>query len=107
MSAKHQTPEYRRNAAVVRRRVQADHRRGRNALCWRCRGPIRLGDAFDVGHLPGAVRSRLEELAPEHRHAVGQCPGNRADGGRQGAALTNARRAPNVVPSGTTTTWPI
>ena len=106
MSAKHQTPEYRRNAPIVRSRVHAAHRAGRGVLCWRCRRPIAPGQAFDVGHLPGAVGSSLGELAAEHRHKTGSCPGNRSVGGREGAARTNARHRP-TIPTTTQTTWAI
>lgn len=106
MGAKHQTPEYRRNAPVIRSRVHAAHRAGRAVACWRCRRPIAPGQPFDVGHLPGARASALNELAPEHRHRTGQCVGNRAAGGREGASITNARRHINV-PTNQETTWPV
>lgn len=108
MGAKHQTPEYHRNARIIRARVNTAHRTGQHVACWRCGGPITRGTPFDVGHLPGAIASRLNELAPEHRHRTGHCPGNRAAGGREGAAITNARHAP-TTPSNpeTTRTWPI
>lgn len=93
MSGKHRTPEYQRNARTIRARVKAVHRSGEPVACWRCRRPIMPGQPFDVGHVDGATGSTLHDLAPEHRHATGACVGNRADGGKQGAAITN-RRAP-------------
>lgn len=108
MAAKHRTAEYQRNARIIKDRVRVAHRAGQAVPCWRCRGPIRPGTPFDVGHLPGALASRLVELAAEHRHRTGQCPGNRAAGGRIGAAITNARHAPTTPTNPeTTTTWPI
>lgn len=106
MSAKHQTAEYRRNARIHRQRVVAAHRAGRAVQCWRCRGPIRPGQPYDVGHLPGATASRLTELAPEHRHRTDQCIGNRTAGAKIGAAITNARHAPTIPTNQeNTTTW--
>lgn len=106
MTAKHHTAEYQRNAPIIRKRVKARHARGQADMCWRCRGPIAPGQPFDVGHLPGARASALHELAPEHRHRTGGCPGNRAAGGAVGAAITNARRTVNKPPT-TVTTWPV
>jgi hypothetical protein len=100
MSAKHRTPEYQRNARTIRKRVRAQHAAGQAVRCWRCPLPILPGQPFDVGHLPGAVGSSLHELAPEHRGE------NRSDGGRRGAAKTNARHAP-TVPTTKTKTWNI
>lgn len=91
MSGKHRTPEYQRNARVIRARVAVVHRSGEPVTCWRCRRPIMPGQPFDVGHVDGATGSTLSDLAPEHRHATGSCVGNRADGGKQGAAITNRR----------------
>jgi hypothetical protein len=106
MSAKHQTAEYARNARIIRGRVSTLHRRGQPAMCWRCRRPIHPGEPFDVGHLQGATGSALTDLAPEHRHRTGACPGNRRDGGAKGAAITNARRV-STQPATAATTWPI
>lgn len=107
MSAKHQTPEYRRNARIVQARIAADRRAERPVVCWRCRRPILPGQAADVGHVPGARGSALSELAPEHRHQTSTCTGNRAEGGKQGATAMHARRAPNTVPTGNITRYPI
>ncbi len=107
MTAKHRTPEYQRNAATIRRRVKSAWATGRAVACWRGGRPILPGTAFDVGHVRGAVGSRLEELAPEHRHETpGCCKGNRSEGGKAGAAITNARHAPTVATT-RETTWPI
>ena len=104
MSAKHQTPEYRRNARTIRERVRSAWRAGRAVSCWRCRGAIAPGQPFDVGHLPGALGSALSDLAPEHRHKTGACVGNRAAGAKLGAAITNARHTP-TIPTKNATTW--
>lgn len=100
MTRKHHTAEYQRNAPIIRKRVKAQHAAGQAVRCWRCPRPIMPGDAFDVGHLPGARGSAMHEMAPEHRGE------NRADGGRRGAAITNARHAV-TVPTTNQTTWPI
>ncbi|QCQ16995.1 hypothetical protein [Microbacterium sp. RG1] len=107
MSAKHQTREYQRNAKVIRARVRVSHKRQQPVPCWRGGGPIMPGQPYDVGHLPGARASALHELAPEHRHATpGCCRGNRAHGGAEGAAITNAKHRPKTV-TGPATSWPI
>lgn len=101
MTAKHQTPQYQRNARIVRARVAAAHRRGQAVQCWRCPRPIMPGMAYDVGHLPGATGSALHELAPEHRGE------NRREGGARGAHITNSRRNV-VVPTGADVqTWAV
>lgn len=105
MSAKHRTPEYNRNAPIIRARVKAAWRAGRFVGCWRCGGEIPPNTAFDVGHLPGAEASRLDDMAPEHRHRTGRCIGNRVAGGREGAAKTNGRRRPNTITKGQEKTW--
>ncbi|WP_067197145.1 hypothetical protein [Microbacterium sp. XT11] len=105
MSAKHQTPEYQRNARILRKRWTPEHQAGR-LVCWRCRRRILPGEPFDVGHLPHARASALHELAPEHRHRSRSCIGNRAAGGRQGASITNRRHRIDV-PTTNETTWTI
>lgn len=102
MSAKHSDPEYMRNAKIIRDRVRALHKRDEPVICWRCRRPIHPGQAFDAGHREGATGHSLAELAPEHRHTTPYCEGNRANGGRKGAAITNQRSA---VPQGSVTRW--
>lgn len=106
MTRKHETPEYRRNAKLIRQSVRAVHRRGDAVPCWRCHRAIAPGQPFDVGHLPGAVGSSMAELAPEHRHATGVCVGNRSAGGTAGAQRARARRT-STTPSTDTTTWRI
>jgi hypothetical protein len=105
MSARHQTSEYKANARIIRARVRAAHSRGESVTCWRCRGAITPGMAYDVGHIHGAIGNTLLDLAPEHRHRTGPCPGNRSDGGRRGAAITNRRHV--TIPSNRETSWPI
>lgn len=103
MTAKHETREYRRNAPLVRAQVRALWRVGDDVRCWRGGGLIRPGQPFDVGHVAGADGSALTDLAPEHRHATpGCCRGNRAHGGRVGAAITNGRSRPS---GGEASTW--
>lgn len=102
MTAKHRTAEYQRNARTIRARVASIHAQGGTVACWRCRGPIGKLTPYDVGHLPGARASALHELAPEHRHATSSCTGNRAAGGRDGAAKTNARHTPTITPTNET-----
>lgn len=92
MTAKHRTPEYQRNAALRRKQVLAAHRAGEPYPCWRGRGNIMPGQPFDIGHITRHGGEGLDNLAPEHRHRVaGCCDGNRRDGGRVGAAITNHR----------------
>ena len=49
--------------------------------CWRCREPIRKGQAWDLGHDDD---DRTKYRGPEHAHAA-DCTagGNRATAGRQ------------------------
>lgn len=101
MIAKHQTPQYKRNARIIRNRVRAVHARGESVTCWRCGRAITPGQPFDAGHRTGAVGSALTDLAPEHRHATPYCEGNRANGGAIAASISHARRAP----TGGATTW--
>lgn len=104
MSARHHTSAYRRNARIIRQRVQGIHRLGSDATCWRGGGPIPPGMPFDVGHRDPEGGDDIGNLAPEHRvRQPGCCRGNRSHGGTDGARLTNSRR-----PSATTTratTW--
>lgn len=87
MTSKHRDPEYIRNAAVVRARVRRDWKLGVEVRCWRRGCPIHPGQRFDVGHLDPNGGHGLSNLAPE----CVRC--NRSEGGRRGAALTNARRS--------------
>lgn len=109
MSAKHQSPEYARNARTIRARVRAAHRSGRVVACWRGGKPIMPGTAYDVGHVTGAIGHSLAELAPEHRHETpGCCRGNRSHGGSEGAAKTNSRRNKQpATPASQVKTWAI
>lgn len=107
MAAKHQTAEYQRNARIIKARVKLAWSRGHPVVCWRCRLPIAPGTKYDVGHLPGAQRSALHELAPEHRSKTAHCAGNRNTGGRIGAHITNSRRTVVVSPGNGVETWPI
>lgn len=93
MTAKHQHPEYRRNARIVRQGVARRRRNGRPVHCWRCGGEIDPRQTYDVGHVDPDGGHRLENLAPEHRYKTGRCIGNRAAGGRLGAKIQSDRRA--------------
>ena len=104
MSARHHTPAYRRNARIIRQRVQALHRLGTSATCWRGGGDIPPGMPYDVGHRDPAGGDDVGNLAPEHRTRMpGCCRGNRSEGGSVGARLTNSRQAPRR--SSEVTTW--
>ncbi len=84
MTARHQSPEYRKNARIIR----AQTKRLDVAMCIRCHGPIFIseGEPFDVGHIIDGIRggsNALSNLGPQHRKE------NRRDGGRLGAETTN------------------
>lgn len=90
MSAKHQSPEYRKNAAMVRAQVRRTHKQGTEVECWRCGWPIDPEQAFDVGHLDPNAGHALSNLAPEHRGE------NRRAGGKAGAAVQARAKAITV-----------
>lgn len=95
MTAKHQSAEYQRNAALRRKQVAAAHRAGDAYPCWRGRGGILPRQPFDIGHINPLGGEGLDNLAPEHRHRTpGCCTGNRSEGGKIGAAITNRRARP-------------
>lgn len=87
MTDKHRDPEYIRNAAHVRRQVKRKWKLGEEVRCWRTGRPILPGMKFDVGHIDPTGGHALSNLAPE------TVKSNRSEGGRRGAAITNARRA--------------
>ena len=87
MTAKHSHPQYLANAKLVRAQVHRAWRNGDDVRCWRCPRILEPGAPFDVGHLDPDGGHGRENLAPECR------PCNRGEGGRRGAAITNARRA--------------
>jgi hypothetical protein len=105
VTAKHQTPEYRRNAKLRRAQVDAAHRRGEPVQCHRCGLSIYPGQPYDIGHITHGYTSSLDELAPEHRHKNSMCIGNRSHGGAIGAAKTNGAR--RVQTDGKVQTWPV
>jgi hypothetical protein len=86
MTAKHTDPEYLANARIVRAQVRQAWRLGTEVRCWRRGCILEPGARFDVGHLDAHGGHGRENLAPE----CVRC--NRSDGGRRGAAITNARR---------------
>lgn len=87
VTGKHTDPEYLTNARIVRGQVRRAWRLGSEVRCWRCGRVLEPGAPFDVGHLDADGGPARSNLAPECR------PCNRRDGGRRGAAITNARRA--------------
>lgn len=91
MSAKHQSPAWRRTVRIVRAQVRGTWQRGDDATCWRCGGPIPEGMPYDVGHLDPHGGEAPDNAAPEHRTRTGKCVGNRNHGGRMGARITNMR----------------
>ncbi|KRC60911.1 hypothetical protein ASE14_08095 [Agromyces sp. Root81] len=93
MSAKHADPEYRKNARIIRGQVQQRRKRDDDVTCWRCGRAIHEEQTFDVGHINPDGGHSLDNLAPEHRYKSGRCQGNRAAGGRLGAARQQARTA--------------
>mgnify|MGYP001591982256 CR=1 FL=1 len=86
MSAHHNDPTYRRNAAIIRSRTRADHQAGRPVWCIGCGRDITPTQPWDVGHRIDAARGgshTLDNLGPQHRGE------NRRAGGRLGAQRTN------------------
>lgn len=102
MTAKHRDPEYLRNARIVRQRVAAARRSGQEVRCWRCGFEIDPEQRFDVGHFDPDGGPGLDNLGPEHRYKTTRCIGNRADGGRIGAARRQSS-TPRTTPSSTVT----
>ena len=88
MTDKHRDPLYLKNARIVRAQVRRAWKFGTEVCCWRCGRVLEPGSPFDVGHRDTEAGHELSNLAPE----CVRC--NRRDGGRRGAAITNARRAP-------------
>lgn len=107
MSAKHRDPEYVGNARIIRSQVAMRRRAGQSVECWRCGNEIDPEQRWDVGHRDPDAGHHLGNLSPEHRYKSGRCIGNRADGGRRGAAIQKANRArvaPRPAPSAPTST---
>lgn len=92
MTAKHQDPEYRKNARIVRQQVERLRRQSTDVTCWRCGRSIHEEQTYDVGHIDSSAGHSIDNLAPEHRYKSGRCQGNRAAGGRTGAAIQANRR---------------
>lgn len=86
MTAKHQTPEWRRTVRIIRAQVHTAWNRGEDVTCWRHGHTIPEGTPFDVGHITLHGGNGLDNAAPECRH------GNRSHGGKLGAHLTNQRK---------------
>ncbi|MDQ1169580.1 hypothetical protein QE392_001384 [Microbacterium proteolyticum] len=87
MSGKHTDPLYLANARLVRAQVRHDWRFGNEVRCWRGGDVLEPGQPFDVGHINPDEPPTRDNLAPECRRH------NRSEGGRRGAAITNARRS--------------
>lgn len=104
MTSKHKTPQYQRNARLRRAEVRRRHQLGDPVACWRCGLPIHPGQPFDIGHINDSYTSDLTDLAPEHRHGTRACLGNRAAGGKIGAAITNGGHSTRR-PASEVTTW--
>lgn len=92
MTAKHQSPEWRKTCRIIRAQVTAARKRGDDVQCWRCGRLIDEEQVFDVGHLDPFGGEGVDNAAPEHRTATGLCVGNRNHGGRIGARITNAAK---------------
>ncbi|WP_298041462.1 hypothetical protein [uncultured Microbacterium sp.] len=91
MSAKHRHPDYQKNARIIRQRVAVLRRGGGDVTCWRCGHDIDEEQRYDVGHIDPDAGHDLGNLAPEHRYKTARCIGNRAAGGKLGAARQQAR----------------
>ncbi|KQR86838.1 hypothetical protein [Microbacterium sp. Leaf179] len=87
MSGKHTDPLFLANARLVKAQVKRDHRFGNEVRCWRRGCLIEPGQPWDVGHLDPDGGHERSNLAPECRRC------NRSEGGKRGAAITNARRS--------------
>lgn len=108
MTAKHRDPEYVANARIIRAQVAAKRRRGEEVGCWRCGYEIDAEQRWDVGHRDPEGGHGLGNLAPEHRYKTPRCQGNRAAGGRLGAARKRQRaahRAPSAPTSSDLLKW--
>lgn len=103
MSAKHRDPLYAKSARIIRAQVAVKRRGGIEVRCWRCGCEIDPEQRYDVGHIDPDGGHELSNLAPEHRYKTARCQGNRAAGGRLGAARQRQRRA-HLTPSAVTST---
>lgn len=92
MTAKHRDPEYLKNARIIRSQVASKRRAGIDVTCWRCGHLIDDEQRFDVGHIDADAGPGLDNLHAEHRYKTARCQGNRAAGGRLGAARQQQRR---------------
>lgn len=97
MTAKHASSEWKATTRTIRAQARRAHHQGNTVVCWRCgRGlPVDAENrlVFDVGHLDPNGGEAVSNAAPEHRAKSPYCIGNRAHGGRMGAAKTNAKRS--------------
>lgn len=99
MTSRHRSPEYLKNARIVRASLAARIDLGHLIPCVDCGRPIQPDQRWDVGHIVPASKggsNGLDNLGASHRYAC-----NRAAGGRMGAAITNAssrraRRLPTI-----------
>lgn len=86
MTAKHNSPEWRKTVRIIRNQVAAKRRSGAEVWCWRCGREIDSEQRYDVGHIDPFGGEGLDNAAPEHRTE------NRKNGGRIGARITNAAK---------------
>lgn len=92
MSRAHHSPDYHRNARIVRRTLTPKIAAGAFVPCVECGRAVVLGQRWDVGHKTSAARggsNALSNLGAAHRRC------NRSNGGKAGAAArhTASRRA--------------
>lgn len=85
MSAIHRTAAWRKLITEVRPIYRAAIKAG-TGRCGRCGKPVLPGQKFDVGHIDPHGPLTRANVRLEHAYC------NRAAGGRQGAATTNAKR---------------
>lgn len=86
MTSKHQDATWQKTVRIVRAQVRQAWARGDEVTCWRHGHVIPEGAPYDVGHLDPHGPPTVENAAPECRS------GNRSEGGRRGAAITNTKR---------------
>lgn len=88
MSGHHRTKEWFKVARQVRPLLAAMVRNG-EAACTKCGRPIVEGMVWQIDHIIAIVdggTDNWDNLGPAHKRC------NQSDGGRKGAAITNARK---------------
>lgn len=84
MTARHQSPEYRKNARLIR--TQTTHAGGGTCIGCGAWIDVARGEQFDVGHRDDKAGNHLSNLGPQHRGE------NRRHGGHLGARITNTTK---------------